>query len=652
MQLNTQDRNVTRSGSFPEAKFKIAANAKAFDILSSKLYTNTCLAIVRELSTNAWDAQVEAGMQDRPFEVRLPNSLAPHFLIRDFGTGLSPDQVENIYTTYFASTRTDSNDFVGALGLGSKSPFSYTDQFTVTSYWNGVAYTYSAFKNEKGEPSIALLSAQNSHEPNGVEVCINVKAEDAYAFHAAAQRVYRFFPVRPRIVGAKVDFPTVEPRFKGDGYALYDCGMTNAALPGRINVVMGNICYPVSSQHFQHKLGDNAALVLFVDIGEVEVAASREELHYSEDTKKNIQARIDAALAEVNKAVEDELGQHICLIEKIKALRHYRSVIQFQYTSQIIPIEVPKEYSLKRVELRSDKLYVGRDRFQTELNPAAETNYVIVENDVTGDLKQGDKNRLRHFLRQQRGVFYLATIQDRAKFEATFGSVSATLSTLPEAPKTARVGYTGPRSYIKAVRIGGSRRSDSWESIVDTDIDVNDAVAVPRKGNSAIINGQEYNGSHALSIAEKLGYKKVYGIAQAYYDRIRNELNLPDLDEEARQFTQEAVDKLDTYQLARMEHKFDHYSTPNEFLAWIEGLSPACDDLVKLSKATELDDVLRCMISLYGISVPKSPNYHTRFKEVYPLLSYVNLQHVKREDVVEYITLKNQSHKEKHNGCL
>jgi len=640
MQLQQTTNAVTRSGGFPEAKFKIAANAKAFHILSSKLYTDTRLAIVRELSTNAWDAQVEAGTQDRPFEVHLPNSFAPFFSIRDFGTGLSPDQVEHIYTTYFASSRSESNEFVGALGLGSKSPFAYTDQFTITSYWNGNMYTYSAFKNEQGEPSIALLSTQESSEPNGVEIRINIQEGDAYQFQAAAQRVYRFFPTRPKIVGAKVEFPSVEPRFKGKGYELYDCGMHGAFLTSRVNVVMGNICYPVAMQHFRHILGDNAAMVLFVDIGQVEFAASREELHYSEDTKANIQRLIDAASSEVTKTVEDDLGKHICLVQKIKALRFYRSVISFQHATSTIKTETA-DYSLKRVDLRKNKIFIGHDRWQTELNPNADTHYVIVECDVEGELKQSDKNKLRHFLNSQRGVFYLATIKDRAKFEETFGGVTATLSSLPEPPRAARRVSAGERSYIKSAR-RGNFRSDCWRSIAEAEIDVKDAIAVPRKGLMCKIGGKEYDGEVAITIARQMGYERVYGIAEAYYDRIRTELGLPDLEEEARQYAQDAVDALDIYQLARYHHGFDSYSTPNSFVEWIVGLSPVCDDLAKFSKSTDLGNTTRGMITMFGIKVAEAPNFKDVFDATYPLLSHVNLQHVHKEDVVEYIKLKGQ----------
>lgn len=134
---NTPEHKAVLSNVADTGEFKIKTSSRAFQILSSGLYANKIRAIIRELSCNAIDSHVAAGKLDTPFEIHLPNSLDPYFSIRDFGTGLNRDQVNNIYTTYFESTKTNSNDYIGALGLGSKSPFSYTNNFTVTAIKDG-----------------------------------------------------------------------------------------------------------------------------------------------------------------------------------------------------------------------------------------------------------------------------------------------------------------------------------------------------------------------------------------------------------------------------------------------------------------------------------------------------------------------------------
>ena len=168
MKLVTAPQNEAIMSNVGEiGEFRIRNSAKAFNILSSGLYANKIRAIIRELSCNAIDSHVAANRSDVPFDVHLPNTLEPWFAIRDYGTGLSHEQVTSIYTTYFESTKTDSNDFIGALGLGSKSPFSYTDNFTVTAIKDGVKGIYTAFINDQGVPSIALMTTEQTTEQIG-----------------------------------------------------------------------------------------------------------------------------------------------------------------------------------------------------------------------------------------------------------------------------------------------------------------------------------------------------------------------------------------------------------------------------------------------------------------------------------------------------
>ena len=212
MILNNAPQNEAIISNVAEiGEFRIRNSAKAFNILSSGLYANKIRAIIRELSCNAVDSHVAAGKSSVPFDVHLPNQLEPWFSIRDYGTGLSHEQVTNIYTTYFESTKTNSNEFIGALGLGSKSPFSYTDNFTVTAVQNGKKGIYSAFINEQGVPSIALMMEEETTDPNGVEVRFAV--EDRYdfdKFRSEARHVYEYFKLRP-VISGNADFKFKDP---------------------------------------------------------------------------------------------------------------------------------------------------------------------------------------------------------------------------------------------------------------------------------------------------------------------------------------------------------------------------------------------------------------------------------------------------------
>ena len=120
MKDNSTSPTINRVGSFTESKFGIASSEDLvyiFDILRNKLYSDKALAVVREYSTNAADANVENGVGSTPIIITVPNSMSPQFKVRDFGKGLSEDEVRNIYCMYGRSTKRSSNEFTGQLGI-------------------------------------------------------------------------------------------------------------------------------------------------------------------------------------------------------------------------------------------------------------------------------------------------------------------------------------------------------------------------------------------------------------------------------------------------------------------------------------------------------------------------------------------------------
>ena len=106
--------------------FKIKTSATAFKILSEGLYSNKIGSMIRELICNAYDAHCAAGTKDIPIDVELPMVTNPLFRIRDYGTGLSEADMQTIYTTYFESTKSGDNKYIGGFGLGSITPNSFS----------------------------------------------------------------------------------------------------------------------------------------------------------------------------------------------------------------------------------------------------------------------------------------------------------------------------------------------------------------------------------------------------------------------------------------------------------------------------------------------------------------------------------------------
>ena len=350
MKLHAGTNVVEKSGNFEESKFSIEASSKAFFILSDGLYSNKVLAVVRELSTNAYDSHVDAGKQDVPFDVHLPTALEPVFFIRDYGTSMNHDSCMQLYTTYFRSTRNNSNDAVGCLGLGSKAPFAYADSFTVEAYLDGKKRIYNAYKNEDGSPVFSLMDEIDTAEPNGIKVSIQVNSYDINRFHREAETVYQFFKVKPNFVGEKISFKNVKKVLAGDNWYFDDDSGENL-------IIMGQIAYPLD---YNQLMGDNNnreakfvqysdGLRIFVQIGDVDITPSRESLSYSKDTKTNIKNIINSIINDISAKIEDQIKSQPSLF---KARMTY-----IQISDQCSSIKNAVESLQKSIEWNGQKLF-------------------------------------------------------------------------------------------------------------------------------------------------------------------------------------------------------------------------------------------------------------------------------------------------------
>lgn len=325
---------IEKSDDIEEVEFSIENSPIAFEILSAGIYTDLVLAPIRELSCNAYDAHVE-GENPEPFQIHLPNTLEPFWSIRDKGTGLPPTMVKKLYTRYFKSTKTNSNDFVGFMGLGSKSPFAYVESFNVTSYWNNVKYMFTAYKNEAHFPSITLLGEEPTDEPNGMEISFPVQKYDFWQFQEKTKEALRFFDQKPTVVGVH-DFHVGAEEYllRGEGY-----GITKSR--GNTYVVMGNVGYEFEAKDFtstteqldsREKKLVNWGVHLFVSIGAVTPAASREKIKWTPDARILVKKLIGDALVAIEKQAKESLSTATCIWEARLALHNVKKGILGEIT--------------------------------------------------------------------------------------------------------------------------------------------------------------------------------------------------------------------------------------------------------------------------------------------------------------------------------
>ena len=160
--------------------FTLEANAHVFKLLTTNVYNNIILAGIRELSTNAIDACIEADLP-ASFEVHLPVATDPTFFVRDYGPGLSEDTIISLYTTMGASSKRNSNSFNGQFGIGKLAPLAYASSFTIESFVESKHFSY-LITIKDGIPVYLKLGESPSQETTGLKISYAVQAHDINTF--------------------------------------------------------------------------------------------------------------------------------------------------------------------------------------------------------------------------------------------------------------------------------------------------------------------------------------------------------------------------------------------------------------------------------------------------------------------------------------
>jgi len=309
MITTSKQTTLKQSDDFESFSFGIKESGLShiFNVLRNQLYSDKVLAVIREYSTNAVDAHIEVGQADKPIKVTLPTQMTPEFKVRDFGRGLTEEQVAQIYAMYGESTKRGTNEQIGQLGLGSKSAFAYGDNFVINSFVNGTKTTYNAFIDPSDVGQISKIHTEKTDEKDGIEIVIPVKSDDYDEFYHKATRLYKYFKVIPDVRGANHE--QLKNDLKRDEIVV---GEDNWNLvKGESYAVMGNIAYPLDSGALNLNWQDDraelisAGAVIDFAIGDLEISASREALQYTDKTKKVITKKLESII----KRLPDVLGE-------------------------------------------------------------------------------------------------------------------------------------------------------------------------------------------------------------------------------------------------------------------------------------------------------------------------------------------------------
>lgn len=342
MKITPSNTNsVVLSEEFKSVSFGIKKDGLAhiFSVLRNQLYSDKILAVIREYSANALDANIEAGNEDRLIQITSPSYHDPVFRVRDFGRGLDEDEIRDIYANYGESTKRNSNRLIGQLGLGSKAAFAHGENFVINSYVNGKKIIYNAYIDPTQIGMIAKMGEEDTDEPNGVMICVPVRINDIYLFQNKITSFFRFWNPIPEIIGLDITANLLpEPLMTSDGWEYFNPQSTDFYSV----VTMGNIAYPISfdlvateiRKVFEDKYGRtvfNAEVTLrknFIfrsNIGDLEVSASREGLQYTDHTKKNLVSIIGNAIEQLVSKMDDSIQKCENIFEAMSLFDSYYS---------------------------------------------------------------------------------------------------------------------------------------------------------------------------------------------------------------------------------------------------------------------------------------------------------------------------------------
>lgn len=330
MKIKMGTIETSSSTEFQNTAFDIGNKAVIMDILRGKMYSNPIKIICQEIMCNARDAHREVRKHDVPIEVKLPTTIDNTYCIRDYGPGITPERMSEIFVMYGESSKRNTNAQTGGFGLGSKTPFSYTDTFSVISITpdsdgNLIERKYVAYIDDSRLGVMSLVQESPATEQRGTKIIIPVKNADFNYFKEYTVESTKHWPVKPIIVNDEfVEWPKIDIYKSGNGWFI---GRENR---GHFAIVDG-IEYPINTQVVQRDEKDGlfnkmGLLSVYMEFktGEVDVVATRENLDYSPKTNRKIKKSFEQFMEEFK----------IKLIEDVETMGNLRQAV-IEYSNQM-----------------------------------------------------------------------------------------------------------------------------------------------------------------------------------------------------------------------------------------------------------------------------------------------------------------------------
>jgi len=411
--MKTDTHTIEVQGDLGGEKIAMSFDANSLAHIMSvltDLYSDPEMAIIREYSTNAKDSHVAAGI-NRPIEITPPSGLNPQFKIQDFGLGLSKQDIANIYSKYGASTKRNTNDQVGMLGLGCKSALTYSNQFTLIGIKNGIETSVVISRTSDGSGTMEVVSEKLTNEHNGVTVII--PARGTPKFLNKIEDFFSYWDKNDVLISGKPpkEIKTIEITNK----LFFELNNQNSDV-----IVMGGVAYPIDDDIGKqvHKWYKRSRFIYYAEIGEVNFTPSREKLHYTAKTKSTIDNIEFLIRSNFDKALSNYLNNsknHLEFAIEALRLKNILQISSLTYKGESIPVllgsgQIFNVSSSKNRFSKSSDIYVNNYRIWDE-DP---TTLFVLGLDYNHDLTTNEKSKTRRYIEKEHsGMHYVLFLENK-----------------------------------------------------------------------------------------------------------------------------------------------------------------------------------------------------------------------------------------------
>ena len=299
---------------------------KAIFMLTHKLYSNPLESFLREIVSNGWDSHVVANKKDEPVVITIePNtdgsidinrdpielfqaSKSFNISIRDYGTGMAPEDFDQYYMSLLATTKDTSDELIGGYGIGRFTAITVSSNALINNYYNGKLYSFLLAK-EGVEIKILKLAETDTDEVNGMQVTVlNVETDLQKIFHGIHK--LRFFP--NLVINVPEDYDIFIKKFNDRKITDLGNGMKTCSLTGKES----KFKYSLIRNHIEYLVDDIAGSTTIsycarmnyisfeVDYKIISVTPNREELQFVDST-------LEALFAENGTKYTEYLHKHI-----------------------------------------------------------------------------------------------------------------------------------------------------------------------------------------------------------------------------------------------------------------------------------------------------------------------------------------------------